>query len=154
MNRKHEELLEAALDGELKKLPLVAAPASLVSRVMAEIEKPALARSTGSSWSTWSLRWRGLSFAGLAVLSCGLCFGLWLLLQTPAAALIVEQSGHALATFRALWNAVPVIAGAAAVATKQLGPVFIAAALMLVGIAYLTCIGVGTMVVRFAVSRR
>lgn len=154
MNNEHEQRLAAAIDRELKQLPELSAPDTLIARVRAKIEAPAPVRSPGYSWSAASLPQRQMGFALLVVLFGGLCFGVWQLMESPLTVSALSRFGQSFSGLLVLWNTISVLVGAAGMALKTVNPVIIALGLVLISLAYAACIGVGTVLFRFAYLRR
>jgi len=73
MNPDYEKNLESRIDRELKSLPDLEAPDSILSRVMAEIGRRTRLHPAPASWQTWPAPWRWASLAGLAAVFAGLC---------------------------------------------------------------------------------
>ncbi len=152
MNRKDDQHLEAAIDRELKQLPEIAAPDKLIARVMAKVGTPAPKRSREYSEPLGALR--PFHFAAIAVLFGVLCLGLWYFLSTPFFLSAVGQLRQSFSAVAVVWNTIPVIAGAVVMAIRKINPGLIALGLMLISLAYATCIGVGSAMVRAVVVRR
>jgi hypothetical protein len=77
MNRDNEEQFETEIDRELKGLPELQAPASLIPRVMAALESRAAVPWFMRSWPAWPVALKASSFLLLAALFCGLCYAGW-----------------------------------------------------------------------------
>lgn len=153
MNRDYENKLEAAIDRELKSLPALQAPGSLMSRVMAAIEQRARLPWYRRSWQSWPLSLQAASFALLAAIFGGLCFGGASL--DPAQNLGGVQ--HTLAGWFApvasILHTVNVVLSSLAVAVKQLGSAFMIACVAALAIGYGLCVGLGTVWYRVGHSR-
>ena len=149
-----EKQLETEIDRELKALRELPAPDTLLPRVMAALESRAEQPAYRCGWQSWPVPLRSLSLALSLALIATLCFGLWKLPQTEAYAAASRQvAGRfwgldtAWATAGALLNAIPL-------ALKQLGVWPIAAGLLVVGMAWAACLGLGTFYVRMAFAKR
>lgn len=148
------ELLNAAVDRELKQLPELRAPETLIARVMSKIEQRELPAARNSSWMFWSLRWRIISLSAFAALFCAACFGMQWILNTPFSVSLVQQIDQNASTMGFVWNTLSVLANAAELALRKLDTRFLILSAALVGAAYFVCIGLGTMMVQTAIARR
>ena len=154
MNPQYERELEAEIARELKGLPQLPAPHTLVSRVMLAIEGRANVAWYRLPWQMWPVALRLGSLVILLALFGGLCFAAGRLTQGEAFVGAAHNLGQWLAGISALGNAVGVLLDAAALAVKQLGTGFIVAALLAVAAGYAMCLGLGTVCVRLALARR
>jgi hypothetical protein len=154
MNSDYEKQLEARIDRELRRLPELAAPATLIPRVMAAIEGRAAVRWYRRPWLEWPLPARGVSFGLLLAVFGGVGFGIWALLGTPGfAAASGELAG--LGSFIAMaQNTLNVVAGALVLGVKQLGTGFMIGVCAAVALGYVLCVGLSTLCVRLAFARR
>jgi len=153
MNPDYDKRLEAEISRELKALPELAAPAALMNRVMAVIEQRATVPWYRRSWQTWPAALQTASLIGLLALFGGLCLGGWELSQTEAATLALRRVSEWSSGLSVIGNTVNVLLDAAALAMKKLGPGFIAACLVLAGLTYAMCMGLGTVYFRLAFAR-
>lgn len=90
--------LEQRLDRELKQLPRLRAPQTLLPRILAAtVDAP---RPTG--WLTWPLLWQGGSAAVLIAFAAGL----WLLAAAPPRPVtdVARTAGEAATVMRAFWE--------------------------------------------------
>src|SRR5258705_4824538 len=74
MNLEYEKRLENEIHRELKKLPELIAPRTLISRVMAAIEARLRLPWYRQSWQVWPLPLRAVSLVILLALFGGLFF--------------------------------------------------------------------------------
>ena len=154
MNSEYEKQLEAVVRRELDALGELEAPPEIARGVMRVIEQCAALPWYRREWQAWPLVLQGASLAGLVAAFAFLCFGSSQLARfatlTPAAR---EVSGW-FSLADAAWNAVNVLANAAGLAFRSLGPtVLIGSAVMLL-LCYATCLGLGTIYWRLAYARR
>lgn len=149
-----QELLAAAVDRELKRLPELRAPETLIDRVMAKIEPASTQSMPDVSWSSWPLRWRIVSMTSLAAIFCAGCLGVHWILRTHVSALLIQQLHQNFATASFAWNTLSVLADAAELAVQKLGLSFFAPGLVLMIAAYCLCVGVGTIMVKTATVHR
>jgi hypothetical protein len=154
MQPEYERQLEAEIDRELKGLPELSAPHTLVSRVMSEIEGRAEVAWYCQPWQMWPAAVRIGSLVILLVLFGGLCLAGQRLAHGETFISAAHRLGHWLSGVSALGNAVSVLLSAAVLAVKQIGTGFIVAALAALAIGYAMCLGLGTACVRLAFARR
>jgi hypothetical protein len=152
MNPDYENQLEAEVDRQIKGLPELRAPRTLTSRVMARIGKQRPLPWYRLAWQQWPMVARALSLGVMLALFGALCFGAWRLLQLPGAGFALNQTTGWFSGFEVIWNALGSLANAACLAFKNLGQEFLIACIVIAGFSYLTCVGLGTLVVRFAFS--
>jgi len=145
--------LAALVDRQLKSLPELAAPLTLAPRVMAAIAART-AVSPARGWQTWSLALRVASFACLAAIFLGLCFGGWHVTQSSAVTNATQEVHGLLALLKTLTSVLEAVLGALVLVVKQLGPIWLSliAAVVLAG--WISCLGLGTAFARLAWSRR
>ena len=150
MNLDYDRQLEAAISHELKALPALTAPPGLVARVMARIEQPSALPWYRQPWDLWPAKVRALSFVLLLGMFGGLCLGAW---QLPRAETVAATTGHLAAwfsEFEFLWVTLRVLTDAVWLVAQKLGTGFIVACAMLATFSYFACIGLGTVLVRYA----
>lgn len=154
MNPDYEKQLEARVQRELSALGELRAPGGLAARVMRIIEQRAAVPWYRRAWQTWPVAWRAVSLMALLAIFGGLCFGLSESLQAVRVSPTGQQAGEWLSSFVALWKAVGVLGSSLALTIRQLGMGIIVGLVLLVGVGYAVCFGLGTAYVRFAMARR
>ncbi len=154
MNSEYEKRLEAAIERELKRLPELPAPQTLLSRVMTSIASQAALPWYRQPWAMWPMTLRAVSLIVLAAISGGICFASWELTQAEGFLAVIHQVGGWFAGANSLWNALNAVLGVGLMLIKKLGTGFIIAALLAVAMGYAMCIGLGTVYVRLAFGRR
>jgi hypothetical protein len=154
MQPEYERELEAEIHRELKRLPELSAPHTLVSRVRLAIEARPDVAWYRQPWQMWPVALRIATLVTLLVLFGGLCFAGQRLVHAEAFIGVAHRLGHWLSDVSALGNAVSVLLGAAVLAVKQVGTGFIVAALAALAVGYAMCLGLGTACVRLAFARR
>jgi hypothetical protein len=154
MNENENPRLEATIDRELKALPNLRAPSSLVSRVMATIEQRAALPWYRQAWQTWSMPLQVVSTLVLLAAFGGLCFGSWQLMHAPAVASATTEAGGWFKLLNGALNTLGVLAKALTLAVKSLGPLVLCGIVMAMLAGYAACVGFGTLYVRLAFARR
>jgi hypothetical protein len=154
MNPECEEKLAAEIDRELKALPELKAPSTLLRRVMKTIEARRRLPWYQQSWSAWPAPLRVAALIVLASFFASLCVGVWRLPDTEGYMTASRQAAGWFAGLTTLWNALNALAGTLAHAVQQLGRGFLIGALAAVALAWAMCLGVGTACVRLVLARR
>src|SRR5262249_21146916 len=140
MNFDQEKRLETEIDRELKALPELLAPGTLILRVMRAIETRLNLPWYRQAWQRWPLGLQTASFLFLLAVFGGLCFGTWRLTQLEGFAAAVRHTSSWFGGFGALSHALIVLVNALLLALKQLGTGFLVASFAALGLAYALCI--------------
>jgi hypothetical protein len=154
MNPEYEHRLATAIDRELKRLPEVPAPPTLLPRVLRMIEARARLPWYRKAWQGWPTPWRVLSLVLALTLFGGFCFGSWQLMHTQPVSVALHRVGGWLASLATLLNVINVLLGAVWGAMKHLGTGFIVACLASIALGYTACVGLGSVYFRLAFARR
>ena len=154
MSLEYEKRLESEIDKELRALPELIAPHSLFLRVMAAIESRLNLPWYRQSWQGWPLALRAVSLVILLALFGGLCFATWKFSHTEAFAASMQRPMSWLSGLGAILHAVSVVLGGLVLAVKQLSTAVIIGCLVALGLGYAMCVGLGTVYLRLALSRR
>ena len=154
MSLEFEKKLEAAVDRELKALPEIPAPTTLIARVMATIELRAALPWFRRAWHTWPGPLRGLFLVTMLALFGGICFGGWEATHTATFGLAVHKAGDWFSGFSAIYTALNALAGAIVALIKQINSVVLIAFLCAAGLGYALFLALGTVYVRLAFAKR
>ncbi len=154
MNSEYNKELEAEIDRELKALPELKAPPTLVHRVLRTLEKRAATPWYRLAWQYWPGPLRAATLAVLVGCFGGLCFTAWEICQTAGYAELVRALTGWLAGAVAIYHALGTLLAAVVLVVKHLGTVFILACLTALALAWATCLGLGTVYLRLALARR
>ena len=154
MNEDEHPQLEAAVDRELKALPNLRAPQTLLPRVMAVIEQRAVLPWYRRAWQTWPQPLRVVSMLILLVAFGGLCFGSWQLVHAPAVASATSEASGWFRMLSRTLSTLGVLANALALAVRSLGPLALFGIMIALLLSYAACVGFGTLYVRLAFARR
>jgi hypothetical protein len=153
MENRDERQLEELIHRELRKLPEVPAPVTLVHRVMLEVHARAHQAWWKRSWLAWPMPMQACSLLVLLA-SAGLVSYLtgaaWDGLSVNS---IPSRAAEWLSTYAPIWQTAKTFLNACFVVLKQVGApllAFVAGGLLLV---YLACVGVGTVCFRVAFNR-
>jgi hypothetical protein len=154
MKPEYEKQLEVEIDRQLKALPELAAPPGLTARVRLAIEREAELVWYRQPWQMWPSALRAGSLALLLALFAGLCLvGVWL----GHSEWLVgwgQRVNPVLSDVGAVGNALSTIGSAGVLAVKQIGTGLLLAAAVALVIGYGMCLGLGTVCVRLALTRR
>src|SRR3954468_14134709 len=154
MNLEYEKKLEAEIDRELKSLPEIPAPATLISRVMATIELRAALPWFRRAWHTWPDPLQGLFLVTMLALFGGICFGAWEVTHTTTFALAVHKVGGWFSGLAAIWTALNALAAAVLAILKQLNTAVVIAFMVAAALGYAIFLTLGTVYVRLAFAKR
>jgi len=154
MNFDYEKRLETAVDGELKQLPELLAPHTLVLRVMKAIEARLGLPWYHQSWQMWPVALQAVSLAVLLALFGSLCFGTWKLTHLAGFAAAMQPVGSWFAELGAIWHATAALISALVLAVKHLGTGFLVAIFAALAFGYALCVGLGTAYLRLGLARR
>ena len=154
MNPHNEQRLAAAIDRELKALPNLPAPETLLPRVLAVIKQPAALPWYRRAWQTWPLPLQAVSMLVLLTAFAGVCFGSWQIIHTPAVASAIHDLGGWLNSLSVIWKTAGVLVNAVAMAFTSLGTWVVAGCMVTLALGYATCVGLGTIYLRLAFARR
>src|SRR5262245_52441719 len=139
MSLEYEKRLEAEVDRELKALPELRAPETLVLRVLRAIEARANLPWFRRAWQTWPTGLQAVSFIALACAFAGLCLAGWQISEAGSS-LASQRLAVPVAVISALWGAIQTVAGAATVAFKGLGSGFITGCIVAALLGYALCV--------------
>ena len=154
MNDQYQKELEARIDSALKALPALEAPSTLSHRVMAALERRSAIPWYRQSWEAWPLALRVGSLALLLGMFGGLCFASWQLTRAAGTTAAFQEIGGLFSGVAVLWKAVLVLFQSALVVCKHFGTLFIVASFFVMAVSYASCVGLGTVIYRFAFARR
>ena len=154
MNPHDENRLEAAIDRELKALPNLRAPETLVPRVMATIEQRAALPWYRRAWQTWPLPLQAAAMLVLLAVFGSVCVASWQVVHTPAFASVSREVGSVFSFLGTVWRTVSVLLSAVALAFKSLGSAVVIGSVAALLFGYAMCVGFGTAYVRLAFARR
>jgi len=154
MNSQSEERWKAEIDQQLKRLPELQAPSTLIPRVSAAIRQRRSAPWYRQPWQAWPVLLRSAALVILATFFASLCLGAWRLPDTES---YLAASRHAAGWFdglTTLWNALNALIATLAQAVQQLGRGMLIGCLAAVALAWALCLGLGTACLRLAIARR
>ena len=154
MNSQDEERLAAEIDQELKSLPELQAPPTLVLRVTAAIAQRRCLRWYRQSWDAWPIPLRVATLAVLAAFFASLCLVAWKLPGTESFLAVTRPVAGWWSSLATLWNALNALITTLAQAVQQLGRGILLGCLGAVALAWAACLGLGTASLRLALARR
>jgi len=152
MESDSEKKLEELIHRELRNLPELQAPATLILRV-----RSALAAQARQPWwqrplVTWPLGLR-LAFTALLLGSLGAA-GFYGAEISYGWGFVVQKITQSFASFVPLWERLASLANAVLVLCRAFSSHFLIYAAVLLGVMYLACVGIGTLCFRVAFAKR
>jgi hypothetical protein len=149
MNPEFDKQLESLIDRQLKDLPDLAAPPNLIPQTLNALARPAARRV--QPWPEWpaGLRIAYLiaTFAALAGAIAG-----WQAFVPGLLAPLAPRLAQMRAGVEVLWNFLGALAGAVPAVVDHFGKGVILSCVVVVVLAYVSCVGFGTVFVRLAFS--
>src|SRR5690349_19006650 len=97
MNSEYEDKLAAEIDRELKRLPELQAPSTLLRRVMTAIEAREGLPWYRQAWQAWPAPLRAAALVILLAFFASLCLGVWKLPDTEGYVTATRQTAGWLA---------------------------------------------------------
>ena len=149
-----EQKLEAMIDRELKGLPEISAPPTLIGRVAAVLEDRGYVPWYRKSWLFWPVPVRAASLALLLAVFAGLCFAGWHFSHVATMAASADKITQSFSGATSLWEAALTVLGALNLVVKQAGTGLIVGVLIGMGLIYSMMVGLGTCYFRLAIARR
>lgn len=151
MDPEIDRKLEALLGAELKKLPLLSAPTTLVPQVLAILAARKALPWWQRAWWDWPLPAKA-AFLLIAVAIAG-AFGSGGVLLDQGVASYSQQMSERLAPASTLWDTALSLRTAVAHLWAQAAQPLLVTLMIAAGMLYLVCVGVGTAFVRTALRR-
>src|ERR1700746_2664037 len=127
MTEEYQKRLESEVDRKLKDLPALAAPSSLMLRVLQAIERRLNLPWYQQSWQMWPAAIRAVAFVLMLALFGAVCFVTWKLSHLEIVTDAMQRPLGWLAEFGAIWRALGAVASAVVLAFKQAGTGFLIA---------------------------
>ncbi len=154
MNSEYEKQLEAEVNRNLRGLPVLHAPRTLIPRVLTAIRNPVSLPWYRQSWPMWPAAMRVASLIILIGLFGALCFAGWKAPQGAEFVAAMHRVGDWCSSAGAVWSALNSLAGALVLVAKHLGTGFLIACFVALGLGYGVSVGMVTVYVRLAFARR
>jgi hypothetical protein len=151
MKPEFDPKLESLLDAELQKLPPITAPASLVPNVMAAIAARARLPWWQHAWWDWPLTAKA-AFLLLALAIAGAFSGGGVILDEGVSN-YSQQVVERFSPITSLWDTVVTVLNVGRSLVEKMGQSIFLYATIFIGLLYLTCLGLGTVCVRYALKR-
>jgi hypothetical protein len=152
MNSEYETELE--IERELKGLPELKAPATLARRVMLKIQERRSVRWYNQPWQAWPVALRVTALAVLLTMFGGLCVASWQLTRAAGVSAAMQEVSSLFSGLTTIWNTFNVLLGTIVLVAKHFGTGFIIGCVLIAGVGYSLCLGLGTAYVRLAFARR
>jgi hypothetical protein len=152
MENDFEKQLEELVHRELRKLPDLTAPDTLVSRVRSAIA----AKGRQPWWQRPMLTWPWTLRVGFVALLLG-CLGLAGLYGMEVrqdVSLALQKFAQLFASFTPLWEYATALVNAVLILGRAISSNFLTYAALLLGLMYLACAGIGTLFYRVTFAKR
>lgn len=154
MSSRYEQRLENEIDRELKGLPDLVAPHTLILRVMAMIQQRLNLPWYRQAWQRWPIGLQALSMAFLLVAFGGVCFASWKLAHAATVVNATQQVGGWFSGIQALGHAIYLLLTALVLWIKQFGTGVVVACVAALAFGYAMCLGLGGVYLRLGLARR
>jgi len=154
MSRDYEKRLEAEIDRELKGLPELAAPHTLISRITRSIEQRQSQAWYRQGWMRWPVPLQAVSLLLLTALFGVVCFGSWKISQAESLGLAMEHHFGWLSILGSVSHLIIVLVKSAALTIQNLHFGVLLACAFALAMGYALCVGLGTVYFRVAMARR
>jgi hypothetical protein len=154
MSLDYEKRLESEIERELKALPELSAPRTLISRVTIAIEKRQNQAWYRQGWMRWPAPIQAVSLLILTALFGVVCFGSWKISQAESLGLAMERHFGWLSVLGSVWHVIVVLLKSAALAIQNLHVGVLVACAFALAMGYAMCVGLGTVYFRVATARR
>lgn len=151
--KDYERQLVERLDCGLKGLPELPAPPALAGRIMAAVRHRAERPWYYRPWQAWPVALRGASLAIVLALFGGLCWGTSELGHSLASASGFQSLSGQAARLGLFLRTLGVLGDAAILSLRHLGTGWLAAIFTALFLAYVACVGLGTVSLRLAMAR-
>jgi hypothetical protein len=151
MKSEFDPKLEALLDAELKQLPPITAPASLLPNVLSAIAARAELPWWQRAWWDWPLTAKA-AFLLLALTIAGVFSGGGVMLDEGVSH-YSQQVTERLGPVKSIWDAVATLLTVTWSLVDKFGQPFFLYAAIGIGLLYLAFLGLGTVCVRYALKR-
>jgi hypothetical protein len=151
MKPEFDPRLESLVGAELKKLPPITAPGSLLPGVLAAIAARARLPWWQRAWWDWPLAAKA-AFLLLALAIAG-AFSTGGIVIDQGVSTYSQQMVERLGPLTSLWNTVLIVLGALRSVVEKIGQPLMLYVAAFFGVLYLTCLGLGTVCVRYAMKR-
>ena len=143
--------LESLIDAELKQLPPLKAPASLVPQVMALLAARERLPWWRLAWWDWPVAAK-MAFLVIGVALAGVAGSGGVMLDQGIANYSQEVTGR-LSPMSSLWDSFHTLSGTAGLLWQKAAQPLLLHAMIFAGVLYVACLGLGTVFVRSVMKR-
>ena len=153
MDNEAGRRLAERIHRELRQLPPLKAPETLVARVFTAIESRAHQPWWKKSWMNWPSSMRLAFVVGVCALASGFLYvGFQFSSEVPAGAVSTKVSEW-FGFLAPLWNLIAALGNAFVLVVRAGGQLLFWCTVAFVAAAYLTCVGLGTLCYRVALNK-
>ncbi|HWD17706.1 MAG TPA: hypothetical protein VHB20_00375 [Verrucomicrobiae bacterium] len=153
MSSEENQAWEARLDRALKELPELPAPGGLVDRTMAALETRPKSAWHQQPWTAWPLWLRAVSLSGMLAVIGALATIKWNWARALGEMILPPSWQAPLAKWDVLWETIDTLGRAACALARHADGWVTALAVVAAVMAYLACIGLGTLAARLTAAR-
>ncbi|MEW6158630.1 MAG: hypothetical protein AB1813_14450 [Verrucomicrobiota bacterium] len=150
-SKEHE--LEQLIDRELHKLQDLSAPSTLLPRVLAAIQLRALPWWQ-RPWLTWPVPFKLISLVLFLSITSLAVYGGWLVWNGGGQTVVAENSNRLLQPVLQLGEVLNILGKALWLLVSSINRTWLLITASVMFLAYLSCVGLGTLCFRFATSSR
>jgi hypothetical protein len=154
MNETNEKLLEQLIDGELRKLPELQAPETLVHRVMLAVHAQERQPWWQRPWLTWPRPAQVISSALSAATVAALAYFGAAAWRAAGIGSPLDRIVQWISSLAPLWDWLVTLANALALVLQKAGQPYLLIGLGIAAAMYLLCVASGTACYRLAFNRR
>jgi len=154
MNEPNEKLLERLIEGELRKLPELQAPETLVHRVMLAVHAKERQPWWQRPWLTWPRAAQVISSALSAVTVAAFVYFGAAAWRAAGLGSPLDSIFQWISSLAPLWDWLVTLANALALVLQKAGQPYLLIALGIAAAMYLLCLASGTACYRLAFNRR
>jgi hypothetical protein len=153
MDNEAGRRLAERIHRELRQLPGLKAPETLVARVLTAIESRAHQPWWKKSWVNWPSSMRLAFVVGVCALAGGFLYlGIQFSSEVPAGAVITKISAS-FGFLEPLWNLIAALGNALVLVLRAGGQLLFWVTVGFVATMYLTCVGLGTLCYRVVLNK-
>ena len=154
MNFEDDKAWETRLDGLLKDLPELPAPANLVEKTIATLDEREKASLSYRPWPAWPMWLRAVSLAFMLAVVGGLCAIKWEFARVLFASSIGDRLSTQFTSWGVTFGVLNTLGQAALTVARHANTWWILLGAFTAVMAYCACVGIGTAAVRLTFARR
>ncbi|MBI4660039.1 MAG: hypothetical protein HY735_14460 [Verrucomicrobia bacterium] len=154
MQNESDDKLEKLIHRELAKLPELQAPATLIPRVLQALRYSARKHWWQRSWFHWPFGLRVFSLGLAVALISSIFLGGAVFWNDTVNSISLDGVRESLAPYSVAQDILRTLANAAWLILNAIGRFWLLLSLTITFMAYVSCVGIGTVCFRLAINRR